>query len=319
MTGGGYPEFTAAYPADTMKAEPYAVQPQHSSEYGITLRELKMRPLGRTRPTPIPTFGPTATPAPPEEPDPDFTPPPICGENAFIFLVDASNSMNERASASDATSKLTNLKNAIIAFSDELPDSALFGLYTFSSPAGGDPRQRLPTNTALGVAPISQVRSQIAPALNAINPPQKAATHMREGFDFVGEKIIAAKEENPDYLFNLIFISDGVPEDEGGCREGYTIGTCAENQQRGQRSYDKLHDPTDQWGIPNYPDIPQRIKDENINIQSIVIYNPNDLQIYPELKSLMQDISSGNESYWESEGATDMLNVLEGIKDHACD
>ena len=67
---------------------------------------------------------------------------------------------------------------------------------------------------------------------------------------------------------------------------------------------------------PNIPDI---LKSQlNVTIHSIAIFNPQDGQVFPQHEELMQDISSGNEYYYDSAGAEDMQDYFDVIKADVC-
>jgi len=280
MTGGEYPNLYPTYQSTPTYADPLPNQPRQAPVGAMTFRELLFKP----RPT---------------------IPPPACEKAALVFLVDASNSMTEEGS--NGNTKLNNLKTALSEFTATLPDTTLFGLYTFSSPNGGEPRERV------RIAPLSEAKADIPSVISAINPPNNATTYMRQGFQFVQGPLASAKAANPDYKFNLIFISDGVPEEQypPGCQAEFTLtGQCV-----GSRNYDKRYDPTGTWGDP---DIPQAIKDAGVNIYSIVISNFTDAQVFPELEDLMQRISSGPEFYRESVGGGNLNTIYQQIKSSAC-
>lgn len=312
MSGGGYPEIQPVIPENAIYAVPYAEQPQHSKEYAMTARELKMRPLGRYTPTPIPTFGPSPTPTPPL---PYEDPPEECTETALVFLIDASTSMIQGPPGT--VTKLDNVKNAIRTFTQTLPDKTLFGLTTFSSSNGGDPRERVT------IGPLSGNRAQIPAALSSILPPPKAATHMRQGFEFLRQELINAKQEYPDYQYNVIFVSDGVPENEGppggvGCQPEFTLtGVCLDGDAGlDSRNYDKRHDPTDRWGGT---DVPKLIKGTGTDIYSISITNATDQQIFPELEDLMKRIASPGSGYYSnSVQGSNLSTIYNQIKGSAC-
>ena len=282
LTGGEYPNVYPTYTSTPVEGQPLSDQPKHPKRFTLTFHELRFKPRADT----------------PETETPD-----ACDKTALIFLVDISTSMIQ------PPSKLGNFKSALESFVETLPSDALFGLYTFSSPNG----QPWPS---VGIGPLSNVRSQIVPALNRISPPGNAATHMRDGFAAV-QGPLAAAQANPayqGYKFNLVFISDGVPENENECVEEFTIGGC--DEENNGRNYDRRHDPTDI--SLGQPDIPDQIKASGVNIYSIVIYNTTDAQVFPELRTLMQRISSGSQYYSESAGGGTLNTIYNQIKASAC-
>lgn len=288
MTGGEYPNVYPTYTSTPMQGEPLADQPEHPKRFSLTFHELRFK----NRPA-----------APPADSLAS------CDKVALVFLVDASTSMTERGP--NGITKLDNVKNALYEFTDDLSSTSLFGLYTFSSPNGGEPRSRV----SIGLMP--SIQFQIDSAISGINPPENAATYMREGFESVRGPLVSAKQQYPDYKFNLIFISDGVPEHQAPCEDQYTLtGTCDNSGANNSRNYDIRHDPIDtSLGNSN---VVQQIKDSGVSIYSIVLSNATDAQVFPELRSLMQRIASSDSQYKESVGGENINAIYQEIKTSAC-
>lgn len=278
LTGGEYPDVYPTYTTLPIEGEPLPDQPTHPRRFSLNFSELRFKV--RTN---------DAVPA-------------ECEKAALVFLVDISTSMIQ------PSSKLGNFKSSLESFVSTLPPETIFGLYTFSSPNG----QPWP-NVAIG--PLSSVKPRVTSALNSIVIPDNAATYMRQGFQSVEAPLAAAKQANPDYKFNLIFISDGVPEEQfpPGCVQEYTIGDCNDGSAR---HYDKRYDPTET--SLGQPDIPQAIKASGVAIYSVAIYNAADTQVFPELKTLMDRISSGPGYSFESQGGETLTNIYNQIKTTAC-
>jgi hypothetical protein len=308
MTGGSYPNVYPKFTTPPIEGQPLENQPNHTAESSLAMRELRMRkvPPGSNKP-------------------PDTDPPSdqVCSKTAFIFLVDVSTSMKETAGSE---SKLSNVRAALTDFTSDLADDAVIGLYTFSSPNGGEPRMRTP------ISLYNSASQRFTADVNNIQDPgSNAATHMRAGFEFVQGPLAAAKQQFPGYTLNLVFLSDGVPEQEGypggpGCVAEYTIGgVCPPPGTNDDRSFDMRHDPTSYWAdigkllpVNAYPDITREIKDTGVGIYSIAISNATDTDVFPELDDLMLRISSGDTYYLRSTGATDMAHLFGNIKSDAC-
>lgn len=220
--------------------------------------------------------------------------PPACQNNgAIALLIDLSASMQ-------ASNKMTKLKNALKSFSNDLPNTTFVGMYTFASPNVGEPKERIhfgKFNKNAFDAAVNNLQPYVSP---------QGATYMRDGFQFVSQKLSQAKDDNPGKRFSLIFISDGVPELIECIESHMPNGVCQPD-----RNYDYTQDPTLD------PNIASQIKNSGVTIYSIAIFDPTDLIVTPKLKEIMQNIATpGN--YFESANGDDLTAKYQQIESTIC-
>lgn len=215
--------------------------------------------------------------------------PPACTKKgAVAFLIDVSESMN-------TDQKVTKLKEALIGFVNRLPNSTLVSLYTFSSPDFGEPKER----AAFG---------QKAPVLQAIDGlTPHGATYMLEGFQLIQQKLSLAQDDFPGHQFSLILASDGVPELIECDPSHMPDNTC-----RPDRNYDYTQDPT-------LTDIPDLIKDQDVRIYSIAMYDKDDLDVSTnKLIEIMQSLASPDSYFDETQNGGGLDATYERIQNSIC-
>ncbi|MBI4084622.1 MAG: VWA domain-containing protein, partial [Candidatus Levybacteria bacterium] len=195
--------------------------------------------------------------------------PPACTKKgAIAFLIDVSESMA-------AEGKLTKLKEALNGFVNKLPSGSLVALYTFSDPSFGEPKERASFGS----------KTKLPRVINGLSP--EGATYMLQGFQLVQQKLSVAKDDFPNHQFSLILVSDGVPELIECDKSHMPDNTC-----RANRNYDYTQDPT----LTNIPDL---IKDQDVRIYSIAIYDKEDLDVSTnKLIQIMQSLASPD-SYFD--------------------
>lgn len=215
--------------------------------------------------------------------------PPACTKKGGIaFLIDVSASM-------EANSKLTKLKEALKGFVNKLPNDTLVSLYTFSSPNFGEPKERV----AFG--PKTQLGSEI----EALKP--EGATYMLDGFQLVQGKLSQAQIDFPKNQFSLILVSDGVPELIQCDPSHMPDGTCRPN-----RNYDYTQDPT-------LTDIPDVIKNSDVRIYSIAMYDKDDLDVSTnKLIKIMQSLASPESYFDETANGGGLDATYERIQNSIC-
>ena len=236
-----------------------------------------------------------------------------CGSSAVIgFLVDQSISM-----AFSGGVKETNLINALNRFTRNFPDEGIIGLRTYSDG----------TYTPI-VVPFDYFKnnkSQIAGAISSMVP--WGGTHSRTAFEDMKRDLDIAKSKFPNYNFNLIFVSDGIPESlkalKDFCLNGYALSN---------KTYCRPHpDPT----RPNdcrcfAPDqdptqVASEIKASGVKIFSIVYLDDLDAVFRNQLETLMKNVASPPDPsdpkkiyYFEAPFDAQLDQILDGIKTQIC-
>lgn len=220
--------------------------------------------------------------------------PPACTKKgAIAFLIDVSASM-------EANGKLTKLKEALNGFANKLPSETLVGLYTFSDRTFGEPKERV----AFG--PKTQLLTPVGNSpIDALSP--EGATFMLDGFQLVQGKLSQAQIDFPKYQFSLILVSDGVPELIECDPSHMPDNTC-----RPDRNYDYTQDPT----LTNIPDL---IKDQEVRIYSIAMYDKDDLDVSTnKLIKIMKSLASPDSYFDETANGGGLDATYERIKSSIC-
>lgn len=227
-----------------------------------------------------------------------------CGESAVIgFLVDQSGSM-------DFGSKENNLKNALRIFTNNFPPEGILGLRTYSD------------NTYSPiVVPFDYYKnnkSQIASAIARMKPYR--ATHSKTAFEAEKQLLDAARAKYPQYKFNLIFISDGIPESQEGldrlCPGGnLTSGDpryCGPHPDNPSkcRCFDPNQDPTQ---------VATEIKASGVRIFTIgYIHDISDVKFQNDLTTLMTNVASKPDDFYFAPIDNQLTEILGGIKTKIC-
>lgn len=244
------------------------------------------------------------------------------GTAAVDLLIDTSGSMA-------TAGKLQNLQGALGSFASNFNSSTVVGLRRFSS----DENPRNPPcplhNATSRLVPIDFYSSNKAPFISAVqntcaNGGTNTATAFAAELDDLKSKVTDPKFK--DYTFNLIFLSDGIPESQasditGACtgREPYPV--CATDQAGNCRCFDTAQDPT------TNPQIAQQIRDlksingKNVNIYSILVFDPvTDGPFKDKVATMMKNIASSPPStyYYNTSDPAQIKNIYSQISEKIC-
>lgn len=224
-----------------------------------------------------------------------------CSDTAAIdFLIDRSGSMRYG-------NKMSNVQSALRIFSDKLSDHSVLGIQSFSDPQN-------PQRVDVPISYYRDIKNNIKSKISALYP--NGATYMRDAFEMTRDELFAAldaKDANgnkkfPDkYTFNLIFISDGVPETfECGRNTNPPLPTCSADNQN----------PTID------PNIAEQIKDRGIKIFTIAYLYTGDDPYNNSLISLMQNIASkddeGRPYFYKAPIGDQLHDILKQITNRIC-
>lgn len=231
-----------------------------------------------------------------------------CGDTAALgFLVDQSGSM-------DYGEKETKLKAALNVFASKFPPGGITGLRTYSDD----------TYTPIIVAYnfFKNNKTDFAKAIRNMTPYQ--ATHSKDAFAQVKTDLDAARSKPifADYKFNLVFISDGIPESQSGldrlCPGGLLVngdprycGPYPPNPSQ-CRCFDPDQDPTQ---------VAAQIKasDPDIKIFTIgYIHDINDASFQIKLRDLMKNVASTPDDFYEVPSTNDITGILQQIITKVC-
>lgn len=225
-----------------------------------------------------------------------------CAQNtALIFLVDTSGSM-----AND--NKMNNLKSAMRYFTSRMGGKSVIGIYTFSK----DIDEAVPINL------YKDVRKDVDDAINSF--PTDGWTRTKDGMALVYERIKEMIDDDvyPGYKYNLIVLTDGVPEIPPPQPAGECIfQTPDPNLAPAQRCFARSQDPRAPVNIPN------DIKAMGVSIFTINIYSTtkeSDVRMFPYLEALLKEISSPDikEHYFTTIHANNLQSILNTISNAIC-
>lgn len=205
----------------------------------------------------------------------------------------------DRSGSMGYGNKLQGLQNALFGFIDQMGDDSVTGLISYSEDVTEDvPINLFSTNEA-------QMRSAIS-SLSA-----RGGTRTRNAFSFALDKVLAAKSSFPDKEHVVIFLSDGIPEAATALSQTCTAPACSPN---GRRCFETTEDPTN---TSIGQDLAQQIKDADIRVFSIALYEAQDACFQDDLKALMQRIASPD-SYFETPNPADLENIYKEISTQIC-
>ena len=224
---------------------------------------------------------------------------------AIGLLVDRSGSMNGI--------KMESLHSALSTFTQSMGDQSVVGLSSFSS----DDNNAIAVREDIPFSRYRDVKAQIPAAIQNIQAV--GSTNTRTAFLFERDKILAAQKAFPEQKFALIFLSDGIPEDQTFRQ----TKTCASGRQAidpttiSPRCFANSQDPTQP------PDISKEIKNAGIKIYTIALYDPtrsDDTYFLPDMKRMMQTIATEPtlSTYYELPDPTQLKQIYKDIGQKIC-
>lgn len=224
-----------------------------------------------------------------------------CGSKVAVgLLVDRSGSMRG--------AKIDNLKSALTTFSQTLSDQSVIGLSSFSSNDDG----AIVVEENVPFSRYKDVKSTMPGAIQNLHAA--GATNTRTAFLFMRDKILAAQTKFPDQKFALIFLSDGIPENNpADCASGRQFPKAG----GGYRCFANSQDPTQS------PDVSREIKDKGIKIYTIALYvpgNPEDEYFLPDMRTMMGKIATEPtlSTYYELPDPTQLKQIYKDISQKIC-
>lgn len=171
----------------------------------IAAANLQMQNIGikpTATPTPSPTITPTPAPLTPTATPTPTTVPQVCYDDAAVaILVDTSGSM--AGQAGNGETRMDVLKRALTGFRSNFTPQTEVGLFGYSTDA----------ETLVPFGTYGQNQAQIAQQINGLRPNQfGSATNTRDGLQLVYNNLVPEVAQNPGRRYNVIFFTDGVPE-----------------------------------------------------------------------------------------------------------
>lgn len=232
-----------------------------------------------------------------------------CTSNSAIgFLLDQSGSMQYGL-------KESSLKNAINVFAGNFPNEGVMGLRTYSD------------NTYRPiVVNFDYFKNNKTQIFNAVKSMTWwGATHSKTAFQDMKRDLDFAKTKFPNHKFNLVFISDGIPESEAErnrlCPSGNLADPTTDRNYCGPRPspdetkcrcFAPAEDPTS---------VADQIKASGVRIFSIVYLYDVDKEFQGRLSTLMKNVSSDpTTDYFEAPIGPDAIKpILEQISSKICE
>ncbi len=254
--------------------------------------------------------------SPPQEAIPDITAPSpggkkslqletikfkACAELAAVdFLVDNSGSMR-------FVNKMPELKKGMSTFSNNFPDSGVVGIQIYSDP---DTYPPLGYRELLPVSKFGDIKNKFNSIVNSMIA--SGGTHSRDAMAFAKERLEKAKEKFGGYKFNLIFISDGIPETlatNTACPGGPTGNLCTFGSTGGCRCFAEEQNPTS---------VANEIKGLGVRIFTIAYVDTQDAKFNDRLQELMRNVASTPSDYYQAPVESQLTGILSQISEKLC-
>lgn len=224
-----------------------------------------------------------------------------CGDNSVImFLIDTSGSMSY-------ANKIGNEKSALTYFTQNMGGLSAIGIDTFG--------QEKVVNTEIPLSYYKDVKDKVSQVINGLTP--KGGTPTRDAMELAYQQLqqSISNEDYPGYKYNLVLITDGVPE-QMPPRTCY-VTTYDPRDAPLPRCFDKDEDPT----VPS--DIAQQIRDLGVDTYAINVYSPtwaSDVFMFPYLQTLLEKIVSQpiSSHYYVSTNGSNLSAVLRSIENNIC-
>jgi hypothetical protein len=224
-----------------------------------------------------------------------------CGQNSVVmFLLDTSGSMSY-------ANKIGNEKNALSYFTSNMGGLSAIGIIEFG--------QEDQAKIDLPLSYYKDVKPQVKDIINNLTPDGGTPTRdaMELAYNQLNQSI--KNEDYPGYAYNLVLITDGVPE-KMPPRTCY-VQTYDPRDAPLQRCFAVEEDPT----VPT--DIPNEIRNLGVDIYAINVYSPtwaSDAFMFPYLDTLLKKVVSTpvNSHYYVSTNANNLSAILQSINNNIC-
>ena len=224
-----------------------------------------------------------------------------CGQNsAMLFLIDTSGSMQ-------FAGKMNNTKKALQYFINNMGGKSVIGIDTFSK----DVKEEVPLSY------YKDVKPQVAEVINSFKPD--GWTRTKDAMEMAYEQLRGILEDDvyPGYKYNLILMTDGVPEIPNEPRTCY-VTVPDPNVASGQRCFAQEQDPT----VP--VNLPLNIKNLGVDIYVINVYSPSypsDAALFPYLNDLLKNKVASTPTdthYFVSTNASNLSAILNNVVNSIC-
>lgn len=243
-----------------------------------------------------------------------------CASKAAVdFLVDTSGSMN-------FSGKIGYVKEALKSFVGNFTDKSIAGIRRFSSAENQCPTNIGQVTTRL--VPINFYESnkaQFTAQTNALCA--SGATNTRSAFAAELEDIKAAVADPKfkDHTFNVVFLSDGIPESTDNPLEAQCQATGADseycqynNPVKTCRCIDPNQDPTTNPQLAKQIQDLKNLNGKNVRVYSILVFDPaTDGYYESKFTSMMQAIASPD-SFYKTTDPKKIKEIYDQISEKIC-
>jgi hypothetical protein len=225
-----------------------------------------------------------------------------CGRNTVIyFVIDKSGSMSY-------ANKIGNTKKALQYFVNNMGGLSAIGLETFSKDVVVD-------------VPLNYYRD-VKPQVNKVISGLKADgwTRTKDALQVAYDNLKTSidNEDYPGYAYNLVLMTDGVPEVPPSQPRTCLAQTSDPNDAPALRCFAQEEDPT----VP--VNLPDKIRQLGVDIYTINLYSPSwasDAYMFPYLQHLLRDqvaSSPTSSHYFVSINAANLGDILRNIDNNIC-
>lgn len=225
-----------------------------------------------------------------------------CGQNtAMLFVIDTSGSMSYE-------NKIGHEKQALSYFTSNMGGLSTIGIDTFGGGQGA-------ATTAVPLNYYKDVKTQVKQVINGLTPNGGTPTRDAIQLAYTQLKQSISEDEYPGYQYNLILMTDGVPEilPPRTCE----AQTYDPKDAPLQRCFAQQEDPT----IPT--NIAAQMRSLGVDVYAINVYSPSwtsDAYMYPYLNAMLQKVVSQPASthLYTSINGSNLSDVLQNIDQSIC-
>ncbi|MGE5041981.1 MAG: VWA domain-containing protein [Candidatus Levyibacteriota bacterium] len=240
---------------------------------------------------------------------------------AIDFLIDTSGSMGDN-------NKLTNLEQALTNFSKNFNDSTVTGLRRFS--ASPNYCNAPITERLVPIDFYSQNKTQFSSAVGNLCPSGGTNTRTAFAAELADMQQMVTDQRFKDKNFNLIFLTDGIPEDhsfplQGDCQQfvNSDFPVCTPYTQPGSkpacRCFDSSQDPTANPQIAQQIQALKSLNGNNVHIYALLVFDPViDAPFKAKVDNMMTAIASTPQDYLQTTDPTQISALYGQIAQKIC-
>jgi len=240
-----------------------------------------------------------------------------CASTAAVdFLVDTSGSMRDGG-------KMQNIRDALSSFASNFNDKSVTGIRRFSSDDYHYCAPHPITERLTQIDFYGSNKNSYASTINSFCAD--GATNTRSAFaaELDDLRNAVSDQKFKDYNFNLVFISDGIPEVYGSGHSGACTGAepyqfCALSKGA-CRCFVDDQDPTTNPQIAQQVQALKTINGKNVRVFSVLVFDPvSDGPFESKLTNMMQAIASTPSDFYKTSDPATIKNIYSQISNKIC-